>query len=461
MRTTARTATAALLATGLFAFSSAAMATNGYFTHGVGAKSKGMAGTGIGSDGNMGPNSVASNPALGIFVTQDWEVGLSIFSPRRSYSASSSLANGQGGAFTVGEGSFDSSSEFFPIPYVARNWKLANDRALTFMFYGRGGMNTDWDNVDATATFDPDGPGPAGVNTFPGPFGGGKAGVDLMQAFMTVNYAGKFNDRVAWGIGPVVAVQLFEAKGLGSFAGFTRTFAESGGTVMPTSLTDNGRDSSVGFGVAAGLVWSITDTVSAGFSYQSKLSMGDFDDYSDLFAQGGGFDIPASAKVGLSFKATDTLRLNVDVEHTDFGDVDSVGNPMANIAACPTAGLGGTDLESCLGGNNGAGFGWDNMTTYKFGAHWMASEEWGWHFGYSTTEQPIAPQDVLFNILAPGVVEQHFTFGVTRSLPNDRDWTISAMFAPEESVTGPNMFDPTQTIELSMNQFEVEFSYSW
>jgi long-chain fatty acid transport protein len=33
------------------------------------------------------------------------------------------------------------------------------------------------------------------------------------------------------------------------------------------------------------------------------------------------------------------------------------------------------------------------------------------------------------------------------------------MYAPEKSVTGPNMFDPTQTIELSMDQFEFELSY--
>jgi long-chain fatty acid transport protein len=33
------------------------------------------------------------------------------------------------------------------------------------------------------------------------------------------------------------------------------------------------------------------------------------------------------------------------------------------------------------------------------------------------------------------------------------------MYAPEKSVTGPNMFDPTQTITLSMDQFEVEMAY--
>jgi maltoporin len=52
MKVKVRTVTAALMATGLFAFSSAAMATNGYFTHGVGTESKAMGGSGVGSSEN-------------------------------------------------------------------------------------------------------------------------------------------------------------------------------------------------------------------------------------------------------------------------------------------------------------------------------------------------------------------------------------------------------------------------
>jgi long-chain fatty acid transport protein len=189
--------------------------------------------------------------------------------------------------------------------------------------------------------------------------------------------------------------------------------------------------------------------------------MSDFDDYADLFAEAGGFDIPASAKLGLSFKASEALRINVDIENTQFSDVDSVGNPMANIGGCPTAGLGGTDIESCLGGANGAGFGWDDMTTYKIGAEWRANNDYTWRFGYSFGDQPIQTQDAVFNILAPGIMEQHVTFGVTRHRPNGGDWTFSLMFAPENTVTGSNLFDPTQTIELKMNQFELEFAYTW
>ena len=43
----------------------------------------------------MGAIITASNPALGVFVSDDWEAGISVFSPRRSYEASS-IPEGQG-----------------------------------------------------------------------------------------------------------------------------------------------------------------------------------------------------------------------------------------------------------------------------------------------------------------------------------------------------------------------------
>ena len=115
MKKVSRLAAFALAAGTLFV-SSAALATNGYFTHGVGAESKGMAGTGVGSNAAQGPIISATNPALSVFADDKWEVGLGIFSPMRSYTASPSIVDGSFGAFTIGEGSFDSGSEWFPIP---------------------------------------------------------------------------------------------------------------------------------------------------------------------------------------------------------------------------------------------------------------------------------------------------------------------------------------------------------
>jgi len=462
MKVTARKVTTALVATGLFAFSSAAMATNGYFTHGVGTESKGMAGTGVGSNTNMGGIAAATNPALAVFADEKWQVGFSVFSPMRSYTASSSFANGQGGAFTLSQGSHDSKNEAFPIPYIAKNWKLANDNALSFVFYGRGGMNTEWDSGASVLT-DPTGQGGAPA-TLPGTFGGGKAGVDLMQAFASLNYAVKVNDNFAWGVGPVVAVQMFEATGLVMFSGFTQTFADAflqNGMGAPVpSLTNNGHDTSYGYGLSAGL-WGGTDRFSYGLAYQSKMSMGEFDDYSDLYAQNGGFDIPSTLKAGISFKAGDSARVNLDIEHIGYSDIDSVANPIMNmLTGCFTANPSvAPATNGCLGGPNGAGFGWDDMTVYKAGLEWQSNEKNTWRVGFSYGEQPIPTSEVLFNVLAPAVMEHHMTVGWTSERANGNVLSMSLMYAPESDVTGANTFDPTQTIQLEMSQLEFEIAY--
>ena len=472
MRSRVRGVAVGFAATALFVSSGAAFATNGYFTHGVGTQSKGMAGTGIGSNADMGTIMTASNPALGVFMSDSWEAGLAFFSPMRSYEASAQSSGGfpievapGSGIFlpthSIAPGKIDSSSEFFPIPYLAKNWSLNNERSISFAFYGRGGMNTDWDDASASATsffcgVDPDTGGPA---TGPGPFCAGNAGVDLSQAFVSLNYSAKVGDNFAWGIGPVFGVQMFEAKGVQTFQAVTKTLATTGDITQVDSLSDNGHDISTGFGLAAGIWWGITDRLSFGLGYQSKMSMSEFDDHSDLYAEAGGFDIPSSIKGGFSFLATDYLRINFDVEQSAFSEVDSVGNPMANLFACNLLPLGGTSVEPCLGGEQGAGFGWDDMTTYKLGFEWAMDEKNLWRFGYSYGEQPVQAADVLFNILAPGVMEQHITFGWTRNRDNGHQFSVSFMYAPEKTVSGPSAFDPVQTIDLTMSQFELEFAY--
>jgi len=268
------------------ALSSSAFATNGYFTHGVGTASKAMAGTGVGSNADMGAIMSASNPALAVFSGDQWEAGLSIFSPRRSYVASTQNFNGglipidpANGVFlpslSITPGEVDSDSEFFPIPYVAKNWSLQSGAKVTFAFYGNGGMNTDWDvstGAEATSYFCGGNPfvgDPPATN--PGPYCAGKAGVDLMQAFMKVNYSAKIGDNFSWGFGPIFAIQMFEANGIDSFAPITETFAASGGATSPTALNGNGHDTSTGFGFSTGLWWGISDSVSVGLSYQSEI----------------------------------------------------------------------------------------------------------------------------------------------------------------------------------------------
>lgn len=434
-----------------------AFATNGYFTHGVGTKNKAMAGAGIALPEDA--IDVANNPAVAPLVGNSLVIGAAFFSPTRNYETSASQINGNFGAFTIGPNSLKSKRKFFVIPHASRSWQLNNDSAWALSLYGRGGMNTTWDG--GTATFDPDGPGPAGPMTFPGSFGAGNAGVDLSQAFLDITWAKKFSDQLSLGVAGVLAAQLFEARGIASFAPFTEAFAASGGMSFPQNLSDNGHDWSFGAGLKVGLHAQLGKAISVGLSYQTKIYMSEFDDYADLFAENGGFDIPPLFKFGLTVHTSESLALSFDIEHTWFGNVDSVGNAISNIFACPTAGQGGTDLSTCLGGANGAGFGWDDMTTFKFGLARSSGNDWTWRAGYSHGGQPIPSSEVTFNILAPATPEDHVTFGFTKKAANGNEWNFSLMHALKSEVNGMQTFDPTQTVKLEMYQWEAEISYGW
>lgn len=439
-----------------------ATATNGYFTHGIGTHNKAMAGAGMASPTQA--IDVATNPASGVLVGSRLDVGMALFSPRREYTPGASLANGNGGAFTLGGGTQESDNNWFPIPYVAKNWHLSETRALTFAFFGRGGMNTEWDG--GTATFDPDGPGPAPVTTFQGAYGAGKTGVDLSQAFLELAYAFRTGP-VALGVAPVFAFQRFKADGLQNFSVYTASCANDPACPPDISgvgnLTNNGYSWSYGAGVKLGLTWEVSEHLALSFSHQTKTWMTEFEEYTDLFAEGGDFDIPSSTRGGISIRPSDALTFSADVEYTRYSNVASVGNSLALIAGCPTAGLGGTNVANCGGGSQGFGFGWEDVFVAKFGAAWRYAgrPEWTFRAGYSHAEQPINGSDVLVNVLAPGVMKHHITAGASYDRGNGDEVNVSFMFAPNNTVRGVNAFDPTQQIELSMKQFEFEIGYSW
>ena len=449
-------------------------ATNGYFTHGTGTKNKAMAGSGLAMPEDA--ISVANNPAAALLAAGKYDLGIAVFSPLRHYKSGDSLANGHGGAFTIGPNNIDSEANYFFIPHMAGAWQINDKSAWSATFYGKGGMNTRWEG--GTATFDPDGPGPAPVMTIPGTYGGalfgdgqnGTAGVDFSQAYLEFGYARSAGEKFTWGASLVAVMQVFSARGLGAFGGYTETFAASGGTVFPENLSNNGHDQSYGFGGKFGFQWDVTEKVAFAASYQTTIKMTEFDKYADLFAEQGGFDIPQALKVGITYRPNPGLALNFDIENIWYGDIDSIANPVRNVYACPTAGVGGTDLSSCFGGNNGGGFGWEDMTVYKIGAQWTSGNDWTWRGGFSHADQPIPDNEVMFNILAPATIEDHLTFGFTKGLDSGNEWSMSFMYALNKKVSGPasfdpmtsaNPFDPTQTISIDMNQWEIEFGFGW
>jgi long-chain fatty acid transport protein len=83
--------------------------------------------------------------------------------------------------------------------------------------------------------------------------------------------------------------------------------------------------------------------------------------------------------------------------------------------------------------------------------------------GYAYGRQPIRENEVLINILAPGVMEHHVAAGVTRSFGKGRAINLAIVRAIPKSVSGPNNLEVPglQTIELQMDQWELDLSFSF
>ncbi|GMR18446.1 MAG: hypothetical protein BMS9Abin33_0859 [Gammaproteobacteria bacterium] len=430
----------------------AALATNGYFAHGYGTKTKGTVGAGVAL--SQDAMAAATNPAGMVMVGERLDIGAAIFSPSpRSYDAGPSATGVPDGALcgalcplTIGgaggDETVESGNDIFLIPHIGYNWMLGSDSSIGITVYGNGGMNTEYEGGSAQHN---DGLGTS--VTTPGVFGAGTTGVDLAQLFISTTYARKISDRASWGVSGIVAYQRFEAKGLGLFGAF-------GLSNDAANLTDNGTSTSTGFGAKVGVQGDVGSGVTLAASYQSEIAMSEFDEYAGLFAEKGGFDIPATWTIGLAWETSPKSTLVFDIQQIMYSDVPAIANPISNLNGC----MGG-DSTQCLGGSNGAGFGWEDMTIYKLGYQWDMSDM-TWRVGYSKGDQPIPDSEIMFNILAPAVIEEHLTFGLTKALNNKRELNFAFMYALENSIESKaNPFDPTQDLKLEMTQYEFEMSY--
>ncbi len=439
----------ALAAAGLG--SEAAFATDGYFANGYGMKAIGMGGAAIAVA--QEPFGGAINPGAMSFLDSQWQLGAAWFSPHRSASRTGSgLANI--------DADVDSGSNNFFIPEFGINWKYSPDLALGVTVYGNGGMNTDYpggqiSNLSACTAFWQNHPvGPYNLLC-----GQGNLGVDLMQLMIAPYVSWQFAKGHSVGVTPVVAYQRFKAEGL-------QVFDNPVFSTSPGNVTNNGYDDSWGVGVRVGYMGQLTDWLAIGGAWQSKISMGNFDKYKGLFAQQGGFDIPSTFTVGIGVRPVKELLFAVDYQRIYYDDAPSVNNPSSNIGYCVPAALGGAGITSfCLGGDSGAGFGWQNVDVWKIGVQYDLNDAWTLRAGYNHSDNPIGPQDVTFNILAPGVVQNQYSVGATWRLDKVSEITGAFMYAANNSVTGTSLFvpfgaPPTTTETIQMKEYLLGIAYN-
>ena len=182
--------------------------------------------------------------------------------------------------------------------------------------------------------------------------------------------------------------------------------------------------------------------------------MGKFSKYSGLFAEQGGFDIPATYGIGIAVKAMPETTVALDIQEMNTAESQAIAN---------TASQGGP-----LGANNGAGFGWKDMTVFKLGVSQNVSSTLILRAGYSHNNQQIPNSQTFFNILAPGIVQDHLTLGATIVRPDKSEITIGYMHAFKKTVSGSNSIAPGMPpgfgggeANLTMSEDSLGVAYGW
>lgn len=407
----------------------AAMATNGYFSHGYGIKAKGMGGASVAMTDNAFAG--ANNPAIAAWAGNRVELGLDFFMPSRSMERTGST----GGL----NASVSSDSNLFFVPEFAYNRAVSDQLGVGIAVYGNGGMNTDYQGGPIPANRC--GAGAPESNVL---CGSGRLGVDLMQLIIAPTIAYKFNDKHSVGVSPLLVYQTFKAEGLQMFSSASMSKA-------PASVSGNGYDDSSGIGVRLGYLGKLNDKISIGASYSPKIAMSKLSKYAGLFAGDGGLDIPENYTLGASFLVTPAVTLALDYSRINYSGVPSIANPSTNAAL--------------LGSPNGRGFGWTDVNVWKVGVQWQATPQLTMRAGVNVGDNPVQSRDVTFNIVAPGVITTHYTVGGTYALSSATDVTFSYMYAPSNSVSGTSLFNSfgmqagTETVKMSQQALGVQFGW--
>jgi long-chain fatty acid transport protein len=215
----------------------------------------------------------------------------------------------------------------FFIPELGYSHLLNPKLALGVAMFGNGGLNTSY--------------------TTPIPLlGNTRGGVDLQQLIVSPTIAFKANAHNSIGLAVNIAYQRFSAEGLQNFA--SPNFSSD-----PLAVTNTGHSNSFGAGLRVGWFGELNHIFSLGATFQTRTWCSKFDRYRGLFAEQGGFDIPANVAGGVAVKLHPKATVVFDAERIFYGTVKSIANLGSN--------------QALLGTDNGPGFGWHDVTAIKTG----------------------------------------------------------------------------------------------
>ena len=273
-----------------------------------------MAGAGVAL--YLGTQAPATNPAAMVFLGKRYDIGIEVFNPNRQFSVTGS-PSGFPGTFGLAPGTVESGSKLLPDPVPRRELEGGRERHLRLQ---RLRQRRDEHRLRRPRVRRRRRPAstcrrcssrrPTPTSSAPRHAARGERHPRLPALR---------------GQGP---------PGLRHASPATRPTSPTTTTRTPTAR-----------GVRVGYLGELTDWLSVGASYQSRINMSKFDEYSGLFAEKGGFDIPQTFTGGVAVKPADEAhrrpRRAVDqLREREVGGQRLPAQPGPRAARDATSGAG-------------------------------------------------------------------------------------------------------------------------
>lgn len=253
----------------------------------------------------------------------------------------------------------------------------------------------------------------------------------------------RVNDNQLIGISAVFATQSFGVSRLG-----LQTYNQ----VLPASLRstayDPYKETGYGAGVSLALRSEIAQGVTVDAGYRSRIDMDEFANHRGVYSQPADLDIPARAKLGLAFQATEHSWLNVSVERVLYSEIGAFAS--RNLPR---------RFLSLLGDSTSPSFSWDDLTVYSVGWAWADNKGSSWRIDFSSRSQPLPSSKILSQAIDSDLAQNAMTIGYSRRMSMTSRFNINAAYAPAEYAFGGNVLGVT-TDELGQD-FELEANWIW
>ena len=253
----------------------------------------------------------------------------------------------------------------------------------------------------------------------------------------------RLNDKQLVGVSAVFVTQSYGVSRLGM-----QSYNQSLPTNLSSTIYDPYQETGYGAGVNLALSSEITDGVTLDAGFQSRINMNEFANYRGVYSQPADLDIPARARLGLAFQASDQSWLNVSVERVLYSEV----------GAFASQNLPGRFL-SLLGDSTSPSFSWDDLTVYSVGWAWADNKGTSWHVDFSSRSQPSPSSRILSQAIDADLAQNAMTIGYSRRMSMSSRFNVNAAYAPAEYAFGGNVLGVT-TDQLSQD-FELEAFWTW